>query len=94
MLGQRMMGLLYDVETHTINYHLKKVFGNSELGGDSVIRNFRITAADGKSHNTQPSPQGCDHINLWRDRLHKTLHPVAGRVRQTFGNDQPHPFQQ
>jgi hypothetical protein len=21
-----MMGVLYDVETHTINYHLKKVF--------------------------------------------------------------------
>jgi len=24
-----MMGLLYDVETHTINYHLKKVFSDS-----------------------------------------------------------------
>ena len=39
--------------THTINYHLKKVFGDSELVEDSVIRNFRITAADGKSYNTQ-----------------------------------------
>ena len=43
-----MMGVLYDVETHTINYHLKKVFSDSELQEDSVIRNFRITAADGK----------------------------------------------
>lgn len=42
---QKMMGLLYDVETHTINYHLKKVFGDSELVEDSVIRKFRITAA-------------------------------------------------
>lgn len=25
-LTQKMMGQLYDVETHTINYHLKKVF--------------------------------------------------------------------
>ncbi len=50
---QKMMGLLYDVETHTINYHLKKVFADSELKEDSVIRNFRITAADGKSYDTK-----------------------------------------
>ncbi len=56
-LTQKMMGTLYDVETHTINYHLKKVFSDSELEENSVIRNFRITAADGKSYNTQ-------HYNL------------------------------
>jgi hypothetical protein len=56
-LTQRMMGLLYDVETHTINYHLKKVFADSELLEESVIRKFRITAADGKSYNTK-------HYNL------------------------------
>lgn len=47
-LTQKMMGMLYDVETNTINYHLKKVFGDSELEESSVIRKFRITAADGK----------------------------------------------
>ena len=51
-LSQKMMGLLYDVETHTINYHLKKVFDDGELEAGSVIRNFRITAADGKSYDT------------------------------------------
>jgi len=56
-LTQKMMGILYDVETHTINYHLKKVFSDSELEEDSVIRNFRITAADGKNYNTK-------HYNL------------------------------
>jgi hypothetical protein len=56
-LTQKMMGLLYDVETHTINYHLKKVFADHELQEDSVIRNFRITAADGKTYDTQ-------HYNL------------------------------
>ena len=56
-LTQKMMGVLYDVETHTINYHLKKVFADSELEEDSVIRNFRITAADGKNYNTK-------HYNL------------------------------
>ena len=51
-LTQKMMGQLYDVETHTINYHLKKVFSDSELQEDAVIRNFRITAADGKNYDT------------------------------------------
>jgi hypothetical protein len=48
-LSQKMMGLLYDVETNTVNYHLKKVFADNELQEDSVLRNFRITAADGKT---------------------------------------------
>ena len=56
-LSQKMMGFLYDVETHTINYHLKKIFTDSELEEDSVIRNFRITAKDGKNYNT-------NHYNL------------------------------
>jgi hypothetical protein len=52
-LTQKMMGVLYDVETHTVNYHLKKVFSDSELEEDAVIRNFRITAADGKTYDTK-----------------------------------------
>jgi len=52
-LSQKMMATLYDIETHTVNYHLKKVFSDSELEEDSVIRNFRITAADGKNYNTK-----------------------------------------
>lgn len=31
-----MMGQLYDVETHTINYHLKEVFADSELAVNCV----------------------------------------------------------
>jgi hypothetical protein len=52
-LTQKMMGQLYDVETNTVNYHLKNVFADSELDEGSVVRNFRITAADGKSYNTK-----------------------------------------
>jgi len=52
-LTQKMMGVLYDVATHTINYHLKKVFADSELEEDAVIRNLRITATDGKNYNTK-----------------------------------------
>ncbi len=52
-LTQKMIGQLYDVATHTINYHLKKVFSDHELQEDAVIRNFRITAADGKTYDTR-----------------------------------------
>jgi hypothetical protein len=56
-LSQKMMGVLYDVNVRTVNEHLKKIFSDSELQEDSVIRKFRITAADGKSYNTM-------HYNL------------------------------
>ena len=56
-LSQKMMGLLYGVEIPTINYHLKKIFEDNELDEDSVIRNFLITADDGKTYNTK-------HYNL------------------------------
>lgn len=56
-ITQKMMAQLYDVDVRTINYHLKKVFSDSELAEDSVVRNFRITATDGKSYNTR-------HYNL------------------------------
>ena len=51
-LTQKMMATLYDVGTNTINYHIKKIFEDSELQEDSVIRKFRTTAADGKNYNT------------------------------------------
>ncbi len=56
-LSQKMMATLYDVDVRTVNYHLKKIFKDSELQENSVIRNFRITAADGKNYNTK-------HYNL------------------------------
>ena len=56
-LTQKMMGLLYNVEVNTINYHLKKIFLDGELEEQSVIRKFRITASDGKNYNT-------NHYNL------------------------------
>ena len=56
-LTQKMMGVLYNVVTNTINYHLKKIFMDKEVDENSVIRKFRITAADGKTYNT-------NHYNL------------------------------
>ena len=52
-LSQKTMGVLYNVETHTINYHLKKIFADGELEEASVIRKFRITASDGNTRRLQ-----------------------------------------
>ena len=56
-LSQKMMGTLYNVNVRTINEHLQKIFKDNELQDEAVIRNFRITASDGKNYNTQ-------HYNL------------------------------
>jgi hypothetical protein len=56
-LSQKMMGLLYNVESHTITYHLQKIFSDNELDENSVTRIFRVTADDGKNYNTK-------HYNL------------------------------
>ncbi len=51
-LTQKHMAELFDVEVNTINYHIKEVFKSEELKEASVIRKIRITAADGKSYET------------------------------------------
>jgi len=56
-LSQKMMGELYHVNVRTINDHLQKIFIDNELQQEAVIRNFRITATDGKNYNTK-------HYNL------------------------------
>lgn len=56
-LTQRIMAELFEVSVPTINEHLKNIFTTAELFEDSVIRNFRITADDGKTYDTK-------HYNL------------------------------
>lgn len=56
-LTQKMMGVLYNVASHTITYHLQNIFSDSELEEFSVTRKFRVTAADGKNYDTK-------HYNL------------------------------
>ncbi len=56
-LSQKLMAELFDIAIPTINEHLKNIFSTKELEEDSVIRNFRITAEDGKTYDTK-------HYNL------------------------------
>jgi hypothetical protein len=56
-LTQRMMAALYDVSVPAINQHLKRIFADNELDESAVIKEYLITAADGKTYNTK-------HYNL------------------------------
>jgi len=51
-LTQKQMAELFGKTVPTINEHIKNVFKDGELDEAAVIRNFRITAADGKSYDT------------------------------------------
>jgi hypothetical protein len=48
---QKQMADLFGVDVRTVNHHVQQFLTDGELD-DSVIRNFRITAADGKSYET------------------------------------------
>ncbi len=52
-LTQKVMAELFQRDVRTINEHIQNVFEEGELVPDSVIRKFRITAADGKPYLTQ-----------------------------------------
>ncbi len=52
-LPQKRMAELFGVTVPSISEHLSSIFASGELKEDSVVRNFRITAADGKSYDTK-----------------------------------------
>jgi len=51
-LSQKLMADLFQKDIRTINEHIKNIFEEGELMIESVIRKFRITAADGKNYDT------------------------------------------
>ncbi|MGL4941788.1 MAG: virulence RhuM family protein [Thermoguttaceae bacterium] len=46
-LTQKMLATLYDVESHTVNEHIKKVFADSELQLEATTRKFRVVQTEG-----------------------------------------------
>ena len=52
-LTQKLMAELFQTTVPNINMHLKNVFEDGELDADSVIKDFLITAADGKNYRTK-----------------------------------------
>lgn len=56
-LNQAQMGQLFGKDKRTISEHISNIFSEGELEENSVVRNFRTTAADGKNYAT-------NHYNL------------------------------
>jgi len=56
-LTQKLIAKLFDVQIATVNEHLKNILNSGELEENSVIREFLITASDGKNYKTK-------HYNL------------------------------
>ena len=56
-LTQAQMATLFGKDKRTISEHIGNVFQEGELDENSVVRNFRTTAADGKNYLT-------NHYNL------------------------------
>jgi len=52
-LTQKSMAELFDTSVPNINMHLKNCYGEGELDEDSVIKEFLITANDGKKYKTK-----------------------------------------
>ena len=59
-LSQKMMGLLFDVESNTITYHLQEIFKEGELDKDSTTRKIRVVQLEGSRQVNRP----IDHYNL------------------------------
>lgn len=51
-LTQAQICELFGKSKSTISEHIKKIFEEGELNIDSVVRNFRTTASDGKEYDT------------------------------------------
>lgn len=51
-LTQAQMAELFQKSKSTISEHIKHIFEEGELNADAVVRNFRTTAVDGKSYDT------------------------------------------
>ncbi len=52
-LSQKLISELFEKGRSTITEHLKKIFADGELDENSVCRDFRHTAEDGKTYNTK-----------------------------------------
>ena len=71
-LTQKLIAELFKISIPTVNEHFKNIFEEQELTENSVIRNFLITAKDGKNYDTK-------HYNL------DAILAVGYRVRSSQG---------
>jgi hypothetical protein len=79
-LTQKLMADLFQKDVLTSNEHIQNVFAEAELAEESVIRKFPITAADGKSYDTQ-------HYNL--EVVIAVGYRSSRRGARSFANGRP-----
>ncbi len=46
-LSQKLIGELFQVESHTVNYHIKEIYASEELDEISTTRKFRVVQREG-----------------------------------------------
>jgi len=51
-LTNLQLAQLFQVSKSTVSEHIKNIFDSGELSFDAVVRNFRTTAADGKTYDS------------------------------------------
>jgi len=55
-LNQKQIAQLYQKSKSTISEHIKHIFEEEELSRESVVRNFRTSASDGRSTAKERNP--------------------------------------
>ena len=71
-MPQKAIAELFETSVANINTHIRNILEDSEVEADSVIKDYLITAADGKSYKTK-------HYNL------DMILAIGYRVRSTRG---------
>jgi len=46
-LSQKLIGDLFQVESHTVNYHIKEIYRSGELEEIATARKFRVVQREG-----------------------------------------------
>jgi hypothetical protein len=59
-ITQKQLADLFEVEVHTINYHIKNIFRQKELNKNSTIRKIRMVQKEGKREVVR----NIEHYNL------------------------------
>ena len=71
-MPQKAIAELFETSVANINTHIRNILGDSEVEADSVIKDYLITATDGKTYKTK-------HYNL------DMILAIGYRVRSTRG---------
>jgi hypothetical protein len=74
------MAEIFDIEPHTISYHLKNVFEIKELDENSVYREIRVTAADGKNRMKNKVTT----LHLYAQQTHHDEAYISGSLESLF----------